>query len=1011
MWAGAALFRAMKRLLSIFIFALFVTAVHGQTFTFACMDSTALTGINCDVCPVTNIRSRSFCGLLIYRDSVPYRWIDQPYTIRVKPGNTVEYLEQIPSIPGIQTQDRITIALSQSGFSTIGGMLDSTYCHCSGATIDTSALFYASDSINHSPIFRGDTLTIVGSGVAQVTFDSLLQKYIVHVDSVSGGGGSGTVTSFSSGDLSPLFTTGVATPTTTPALSFILNTQSANTVFAGPVSGGAAAPTFRALVADDIPAGIASLWTDAGAFTYLTSTTDRAVVGSATELNTAFQFQVNGNIYGDQLRTNTSYITHSGGERTFQKVGTNMFFAEAGNATASGSDNYGFGNITMPVLSTGSRNMAIGKSVMNLLTSGDENTGIGSFALEKITTGESNVGIGPNAVRYNTGSYNVGIGRNALLGVSGVSNSNYNVGIGYNALLTLTSGQYNIAIGYLPLNNINTGSQNTAMGRETLTALTSGNNNTVLGHRSAQQITTGTETTMVGSEVGYFAAGTGNVYVGRQAGYGATGASTGTYNVGIGWRAGYALRGGSQNTFIGFAAGDATTSGSSNISIGASTDLSGATVSNELRIASAIYGTTINTFGSARVGIGVVAPARTFHVAGEVRIADLTTDTPTLLVGADGDGDLNSVVVGTGLTLSGGTLTTTGGAPIVAANNGLSLSGSTVQWGGSLIQNTTIDQDTWYQLHKDGKKGFYRYNTGNPFTDVNVTGTVDITGKGLAPSINTAPSEDNILTLRGHNGTSTYYANAMFFGTYVTEAYGSWIQTRSESAYTTHYPLNLNPNGGKIGIGRDPQSNTLDAHVTISRALSGSTITGIHLHTENTEGEKSAHSFGSGNDVIDAEIGYFDGGDIFRATNRNTASTSSVRIAVGGETADEVVVIAAGTGFGTNVTTNIKSTIQDEGSLGLKTTTASGDLTLNENHCIVLKNGGSAAVTWTLPDPDACVGRFYWLMNHTSQTITLSRNVTTATGGVTFNTLGPGEWAMISAWNGNGWRGHKQVSL
>ncbi len=71
---------------------------------------------------------------------------------------------------------------------------------------------------------------------------------------VSAGGG-GTVTNFSAGDLSPLFTTSEATTTTTPALSFNLNTQSANTVFAGPVSGGATAPTFRALNPADIPAG------------------------------------------------------------------------------------------------------------------------------------------------------------------------------------------------------------------------------------------------------------------------------------------------------------------------------------------------------------------------------------------------------------------------------------------------------------------------------------------------------------------------------------------------------------------------------------------------------------------------------------------------------------------------------------------------------------------------------------------------------------------------------------
>jgi hypothetical protein len=67
------------------------------------------------------------------------------------------------------------------------------------------------------------------------------------------GSGSGTVTSFSAGDLSPLFTTSEANPTTTPALSFSLSTQVANRIFAGPATGADAAPTFRTLVAADIP--------------------------------------------------------------------------------------------------------------------------------------------------------------------------------------------------------------------------------------------------------------------------------------------------------------------------------------------------------------------------------------------------------------------------------------------------------------------------------------------------------------------------------------------------------------------------------------------------------------------------------------------------------------------------------------------------------------------------------------------------------------------------------------
>jgi len=71
------------------------------------------------------------------------------------------------------------------------------------------------------------------------------------------GAGTGTVTSFSSGNLAPLFTTSVATATTTPALSFSLSSQAANSVLAGP-NGAAGAPTFRSIVAADLPATISS---------------------------------------------------------------------------------------------------------------------------------------------------------------------------------------------------------------------------------------------------------------------------------------------------------------------------------------------------------------------------------------------------------------------------------------------------------------------------------------------------------------------------------------------------------------------------------------------------------------------------------------------------------------------------------------------------------------------------------------------------------------------------------
>lgn len=69
-----------------------------------------------------------------------------------------------------------------------------------------------------------------------------------------GSGGVGTVTLVSAGSLSPLFNTGVSNATTTPSITFTQIAQSANLIFAGPATGAAANPTFRALVGADISA-------------------------------------------------------------------------------------------------------------------------------------------------------------------------------------------------------------------------------------------------------------------------------------------------------------------------------------------------------------------------------------------------------------------------------------------------------------------------------------------------------------------------------------------------------------------------------------------------------------------------------------------------------------------------------------------------------------------------------------------------------------------------------------
>ena len=84
------------------------------------------------------------------------------------------------------------------------------------------------------------TLTYADSNKTRTELEDLL------VDCCGCVGNDGTVTSFSAGNLSPLFTTNVATPTTTPALSFNLSNCDQYQVF-GRVVAGTGAPTYVTL--------------------------------------------------------------------------------------------------------------------------------------------------------------------------------------------------------------------------------------------------------------------------------------------------------------------------------------------------------------------------------------------------------------------------------------------------------------------------------------------------------------------------------------------------------------------------------------------------------------------------------------------------------------------------------------------------------------------------------------------------------------------------------------------
>ena len=233
---------------------------------------------------------------------------------------------------------------------------------------------------------------------------------------------------------------------------------------------------------------------------------------------------------------------------------------------------------------------------LNISTTGTYNTAHGWHSLSANTTGTGNTATGSYALSSNTGAYaNTAVGAYSL---QNNTNGSYNNAFGHSALWSNTTGLYNVAMGTNALADNTTGGANNAFGNDALSANTTGGENTAVGDVALENNTTGTGNVAVGAAalaysvgasyhlqgantaVGYRAlsytgaewgtglGGDGNTAVGDRAmlynvdgsfncafGLLALSADNGetdsSENVAIGDRAGYGLRTGTGNVYIG----------------------------------------------------------------------------------------------------------------------------------------------------------------------------------------------------------------------------------------------------------------------------------------------------------------------------------------------------------------------------------------------------------------------------------------------------------------------------
>lgn len=155
-----------------------------------------------------------------------------------------------------------------------------------------------------------------------------------------GGGGTGTVTSV--GLTVPARQTVTGSPvTTTGTLAVTDNVQVANTVFSGPTTGADAAPTFRALVAADVPAGfIKGTAADAAGVLYQNGTANTATTNAALTYststgltNTAPYVSTRGTLSGASSPSFSSTTTWNNAATTFVHNFVNV--TDTTSATAS----------------------------------------------------------------------------------------------------------------------------------------------------------------------------------------------------------------------------------------------------------------------------------------------------------------------------------------------------------------------------------------------------------------------------------------------------------------------------------------------------------------------------------------------------------------------------------------------------------------------------------------------------------------------------------------------------
>ncbi len=206
--------------------------------------------------PLASLYSASYSNSATVTNAV---WSGQQitFTLNSVPANVIpgSYIGVSGASPSgyNSTLSAPWLVVSVSGLNVVVLSIANPGTYSSGGTVATS--------LQPNPVLtdgNGFWFGYASSGIYTTQiYGATLQSQLVYPDQECGTSAGGSVTSVAMTMPGVLFNTSVSgSPiTTSGTLAPSLVTQSANKVLAGPTSGGAATPTFRSLVAADLPGG------------------------------------------------------------------------------------------------------------------------------------------------------------------------------------------------------------------------------------------------------------------------------------------------------------------------------------------------------------------------------------------------------------------------------------------------------------------------------------------------------------------------------------------------------------------------------------------------------------------------------------------------------------------------------------------------------------------------------------------------------------------------------------